>query len=106
MTAREALEIATLGGAAVLGRDDIGSLAPGMAADIVAFDLDNLWHAGGAVHDPIAALVFCQPQEVSFVLVNGKFLVRDGAPLHIELPELVERHNRAARGLLARAGKI
>ncbi len=106
MTAREALEIATLGGAAVLGRDDIGSLAPGMAADIVAFDLDDLWHAGGAVHDPIAALVFCQPQEVSFVLVNGKFLVRDGAPLHIELPELVERHNRAARGLLARAGKI
>ena len=51
MTACEALEIATLGGAAVLGRDDIGSLARGMAADIVAFALDDIWHAGGAVHD-------------------------------------------------------
>jgi cytosine/adenosine deaminase-related metal-dependent hydrolase len=106
MTAREALEIATLGGAAVLGRNDIGSLSPGMAADVVAFDLDDLWHAGGAVHDPIAALVFCQPQEVSFSLVNGKLLVQDGIPLHIDLPELVERHNRAALGLLARAGKM
>jgi cytosine/adenosine deaminase-related metal-dependent hydrolase len=106
MTAREALEIATLGGAAVLGRDDIGSLAQGMAADVVAFDLDDLWHAGGAVHDPIAALVFCQPQGVSFSLVNGKLLVRDGVPLHINLPELVKRHNRAARGLLTRAGKM
>jgi len=59
MTAREALEIATLGGAAVLGRDDIGALAPGMAADIVAFDLSALAYAGAALHDPVAALVFC-----------------------------------------------
>ena len=60
MTAREALEIATLGGAKVLGRDDIGALAPGMAADFVAFDLRGVGHAG-ALHDPVAALVFCQP---------------------------------------------
>jgi cytosine/adenosine deaminase-related metal-dependent hydrolase len=105
MTAREALEIATIGGAAVLGRDDIGSLAPGMAADVIAFDLDDLWHAGGAVHDPLAALVFCQPQSVAFALVNGKVLVQDGALLHVDVPILVERHNRAARGLLVRAGK-
>lgn len=105
MTAREAIEIATLGGAAVLGRDDIGSLAPGMAADVIAFSLDDLWHAGGAIHDPIAALVFCQPQPVAFAMVNGKFLVQDGVPQHIDVPVLVERHNRAARGLLVRAGK-
>ncbi len=105
MTAREALEIATLGGAAVLGRDDIGCLAPSMAADVIGFKLDDLWHAGGAVHDPVAALVFCQPQGVDFALVNGKLLVQDGAPLQLDVPAVVERHNRAARGLLVRAGK-
>jgi 8-oxoguanine deaminase len=105
MTAREALEIATLGGAAVLGRDDVGSLAPHMAADIVAFALDDIWHAGGAVHDPVAALVFCQPQPVDVALVDGKILVQDGVPLHIDVLNLVQRHNRAARGLLVRAGK-
>ena len=103
MTARDALEIATRGGATVLGRDDIGSLAPGMAADVIAFDLDDLWHSGGAVHDPLAALVFCQPQPVAFALVNGKLLVQDGAPLHLDLPELTKRHNGAARSLLSRA---
>ncbi len=104
MTAREALEIATLGGAAVLGRDDIGALAPGMAADIVAFRLDTLWHAGGAVHDPLAALVFCQPQPVDWAIVNGRQLVQDGAPLHLDIPRLVEQHNRIAQTLVARAG--
>ena len=104
MTAREALEIATLGGAAVLGRDDIGALAPGMAADIVAFDLTTHNHSGGAVHDPVASLVFCQPQNVDFALVNGKFRVREGKLLHIDLPMLVERHTQAARMLLVRAG--
>jgi cytosine/adenosine deaminase-related metal-dependent hydrolase len=104
MTAREALEIATLGGAAVLGRDDIGALAPGMAADVIAFDLGTLHHAGAAVHDPVAALVFCHPLQVDFAVVNGKILVQDGVPLHIELPTLVERHNAAAQALLARAG--
>ncbi len=106
MTAREALEMATRGGAAVLGRDDIGVLAPGMAADIVAFDLEALAYAGGAVHDPVAALVFCHPQPVDLALVNGRILVEDGVPVHMDLPRLVEEHNRAARALLARAGVI
>lgn len=105
MTAREALEIATLGGAAVLGRDDIGALAPGMAADIVAFRLDTLWHAGGAVHDPVAALVFCQPQPVDWAIVNGRKLVVDGVPVHLDLPILIERHNRAAHALVERASR-
>lgn len=105
MAAREALALATVGGAAVLGRDDIGVLAPGMAADVVAFDLTALGYAGAAVHDPVAALVFCHPQNVDFALVNGRLLVEDGRPLHIDLPVLVEEHNRAAQDLLARSDR-
>lgn len=104
LTARQALEMATLGGAAVLGRDDIGALAPGMAADIIAFDLRALAFAGAAVHDPVAALVFCQPQNVDFALVNGRVVVENGDVLTVDVPTLVERHNRAALELLARAG--
>lgn len=104
MTAREALTVATIGGAEVLGRDDIGALAPGMAADLIAFDLNTIDYAGGAVHDPVAALVFCAPQKVNFALVNGVIRVQDGAPVGREVPALVERHNRAARALLVRAG--
>ena len=92
--------MATLGGAAVLGRDDIGALAPGMAADIIAFDLNALGYAGGAVHDPVAALVFCHPQNVDFALVNGRVLVQDGQPVHVDLPMLIEEHNRVARKLV------
>ena len=103
MTAREALEIATLGGAAVLGRDDVGALAPGMAADVIGFDLSALTYAGGAVHDPVAALVFCSPQPGDFSFVNGRLLVEDRMPRHIDLPRLVERHNRAALALMRRA---
>jgi hypothetical protein len=76
-----------------------------MAADIVAFALDDIWHAGGAVHDPVAALVFCQPPPVDFAMVDGKLLVQGGVPLHLDVPVMVEHHNRAARGLLMRAGK-
>ncbi len=105
MSARQALEHATLGGAAVLGRDDIGSLAPGKAADLVAFDLNALPYAGGAVHDPVAALVFCHPMTVDFAIVNGRILVEDGAPLHIDPRRLAHEHNQAARRLLQRAGR-
>lgn len=104
MSARDALELATLGGAAVLGRDDIGALAPGMAADIIGFDLSALAFSGGAVHDPVAALVFCQPQNVDFAMVNGRILVEDGQPRHLEPALIVEAHNKAARELLVRAG--
>lgn len=104
MTARQAVELATLGGAAVLGRDDIGALAPGMAADLIAFDLSAPTYAGGAVHDPLAAIIFCQPQAVDFAMVNGRVLVQEGHPTLLDLPALVEAHNAAARNLLTRAG--
>jgi cytosine/adenosine deaminase-related metal-dependent hydrolase len=98
MTAREALEIATLGGAAVLGRDDIGALAPGMAADFVAFDTSTVGFAG-ALCDPVAALVFCAPSNVAWSVVDGRVVVREGRLDTLDLPPHIERHNRLAREL-------
>ncbi|MBB3118485.1 8-oxoguanine deaminase [Pseudoduganella violacea] len=103
MTARQALELATLGGAKVLNRDDIGALKPGMAADIVLFQLDQIGFAG-ALHDPVAALVFCTPSHVSHSIINGKVVVRDGQLQTVDLPLVIERHNRLARQLALAAG--
>ncbi len=100
MTARDALELATLGGAAVLGRDDIGALAPGMAADFVAFDLATVGFAG-ALCDPVAALVFCAPPAVAWSVVDGRVVVREGRLVTLDLPPHLERHNRLARELAA-----
>jgi cytosine/adenosine deaminase-related metal-dependent hydrolase len=100
MSAREVLEIATLGGARVLNRDDIGALAPGMSADVVCVPLDDIGMAG-AHHDPLAALFFCHVPRVRHVVVNGRVVVRDGALTTLELPALIERHNRLAGQLLA-----
>lgn len=102
LTAIEALHLATRGGAAVLGRDDVGYLAPGMAADFVAYRLDTLPLAGGAVHDPLAALIFCQPPWVDLSVINGRVRVRDGILCDIELAPLVARHNALARSLVRR----
>jgi len=93
MTARQALEVATLGGAKVLNRDDIGALKPGMAADIVMFKLDSIGFAG-ALHDPVAALVFCTPVNVDYSIINGKVVVREGQLTTVDLPVVIERHNR------------
>jgi len=98
MTAREVLEIATRGGAQVLGRDDIGMLAPGMAADIVTVKLDEIGLAG-ALHDPLAALFFCHVPRVSHSIVNGRVVVRDGQLATLDLPRLIERHNALAARL-------
>jgi cytosine/adenosine deaminase-related metal-dependent hydrolase len=99
LSAREALEIATLGGAKVLRRDDIGALAPNMAADFVAFRLDNAGFAG-ALHDPVAALVFCQSPAVDLSVINGRVVVRDGHLLTTDVPVLVERHNKLSKRLI------
>ena len=77
MTAREALRVATRGGAACLGRDDIGSIEVGKRADIALFAVDDLAHRG-AEADPVAALVFCDPGPVRHLFVEGKAVVRDG----------------------------
>jgi len=96
MTARNALEIATRGGAQVLGRSDIGHLAPGMCADLALFDLRTLGFAGGAVHDPVASLLLCASPQAAFTVVNGRVVVREGQLATLELGPLVERHNRLA----------
>ena len=96
MTARDALAVATRGGAQVLGRTDIGHLAPGMCADLALFDLRTLAMAGGAVHDPLAALLFCASPQAAYTVVNGRVVVRDGQLATLELGPLVERHNRLA----------
>ena len=98
--AREMLEIATLGGARVLGRDDIGALAPGMAADLITVPLDEVGLAG-AGHDPVAALLLCQVPCVQHSVVNGRVLVRDGQITTLDLPRLVQRHQGLAAQLLA-----
>nr|WP_043201125.1 8-oxoguanine deaminase [Paraburkholderia acidipaludis] len=102
MTAREALEIATLGGAQVLGRDDIGALAPGMVADFIAFDLRQPQFAG-ALHDPVAALVFCAPSQVALSVIGGRVVVKEGVLQTVELGPVIERHNRLAAQLVQSA---
>jgi cytosine/adenosine deaminase-related metal-dependent hydrolase len=98
MTARQALEIATLGGAKVLNRDDIGALKPGMSADIVMFDTRQIGFAG-ALHDPVAALVFCTPPNVACSIINGRIVIRDGRLTTIDLGQVIERHNTLAHAL-------
>lgn len=100
LSAEEALWVATAGGAQVLGRDDIGRLAPGMAADFIGFRLDSLAFAG-ALHDPLAALLFCSPQQVDFSVINGKLVVEDGQLLTVDMGPVIELQNRMARELVS-----
>lgn len=100
MTGRDALWLATRGGASVLGRRDIGSLEVGKCADFFAIDLNRLDYAG-ALHDPLAALVFCHPVRVDHTYVAGKPVVKAGHLVTEDERKLVETHNRAAMRLLA-----
>ncbi|HEY83881.1 MAG TPA: 8-oxoguanine deaminase [Chloroflexi bacterium] len=102
-TAREALELATLGGAKVLRRPDIGSLEPGKAADLIAFRVDDLPHAGGLA-DPVASLVTCTPATVWLSVINGKIVVEDGQLLTLDLGPTIERHNQISHQMLVQAG--
>lgn len=99
LTAREALELGTLGGAKVLGRNDIGHLAVGMAADFVAYNINTVAFAG-AHHDIVAALVFCTPPQVDYSFINGKRVVDQGQLATVDLPVLIEQHNKIAHELV------
>ncbi len=102
MTARDSLRMATRGGAQVLGRNDIGHLAAGMCADFSLFDLRTLPMAGGAVHDPVGALLLCASPQSAYTVVNGRVVVRNGRLAMVDLPPLIERHNRLALQLAER----
>ncbi|MER2598921.1 MAG: 8-oxoguanine deaminase [Caldilineales bacterium] len=99
MSAQQALELATLGGASVLGRDDIGALAPGMAADFIGYRLERLEFTG-SLHDPLASLVFCTPVNVDLSVVNGRVRVQDGRIVDIDLHPLIARHNAISRAMI------
>ena len=102
-SAREALELATLGGASTLGRDDIGSLEVGKAADMVAFRIDDLPHAGG-LSDPVASLLTCTPGTAWLSVINGQIVVENGQIPGLDINALVKQHNRISAQLLKKAG--
>lgn len=99
LTARQVLEIATRGSASVLGRSDIGQIKEGMCADFFAINLNRLGFAGG-LHDPVAAVVFCAPVQADFTVIGGKFIVKEGHFVTVDIPRQIEDHNRAAARLL------
>lgn len=99
LSARQALEMATVHGAAVLGRNDIGSIEPGKCADFFAVKLDQLEFAG-ALHDPVSALVFCGPAKVDMTVVGGNFIVKDGRIQKVDLEKLIRKHNQLSEQLV------
>ena len=103
MSARESLAVATRGGAAVLGRDDIGVLAPGYAADIVAFDCRGINFAGAA-WDPLAALVFCGPSKAAYTIINGRVVVADGKLQTMDPAALLQNHQMMTTDLMQKSG--
>ncbi|MEN6410117.1 MAG: amidohydrolase family protein, partial [Anaerolineaceae bacterium] len=100
----QALELATLGSARLLRRNDIGVLAPGKAADLIGIELNKLSFAGG-LHDPVAALVLCASGQVDLSMVNGKLRVVDGQLVGVDLLALIKEQNRIAANLVQRTEK-
>jgi cytosine/adenosine deaminase-related metal-dependent hydrolase len=98
LQARTALEVATLGGAAVLSRDDIGSLQPGKACDLAAYRIDTPAMSGA--HDLVAALLLCGPLDADHVIVHGDSVLDEGVPVGVDVGSLVERHRRLAVDLV------
>ena len=97
MSPREALRLATRGGAEVLGRDDCGRIAPGMRADLAIWDMTGVEAAGA--WDPVAALVLCGPGRARDLFVEGRQVVRDGQVTSIDLPRVIAMQTRLARRL-------
>ncbi len=100
VTARDVLELGTRGGASLLGRDDIGHLAPGMCADFFSIDLNSIDYAGG-LHDPVASVIFCAPQRAKTTVINGQVVVSDGHIVTLDMAPIVQEHNRLAAEMAA-----
>jgi len=103
LTARQALSLATRGGASILGRQDIGSLEVGKCADFIAINLNRLDYSG-ALHDPLAAVIFCTPQKVDLNVVGGEIIVKDGQLQTLDLTSHIQKHNLAAKHLVENQG--
>jgi cytosine/adenosine deaminase-related metal-dependent hydrolase len=99
LKARTAIEVATRGGASVLRRPDLGSLEVGKTGDFIAIDSSRLGYAG-ALHDPVAAVMFAAPVNVDFNYVAGKPVVHERRLVTLELEPLIERHNHLAAELV------
>ena len=95
MTARDAIRLGTRGGAAVLRRDDIGSLEPGKCADFAVWRTDGLELAGA--DDRVAGIVFAGPHRVDRLVVGGDEVVRDGALVNADEAEIAQAHRAQAR---------
>ena len=105
LSAEDVFWMATRGGAACLGRDDIGSLEPGKAADVLLIETRRLSYAG-ASSDPLAALVFTPfPEPVDTVIVNGRIVVEGGALAGVDVPALVARADAISERMLGRASE-
>lgn len=99
MTVMNALHIATVGSAACLGRDDIGTLEPGKAADVAIFALDDIGYSGAG--DPVGALLLCHPTRVETLIINGNVVVEQGQFATIDLPPILEAHRQKAKNIQA-----
>ncbi len=98
MSARTALELATLGGASLLERDDIGALTQGKAADLIAIDMNRIEYSGAG--DPLAAAIFCGPVGVDLSIINGRIVVEGGQLVGLDLDLVLARHNELARRMM------
>ncbi len=105
MSAREVLRVATRGGAACLGREDIGSLEPGKRADVALFPVDGLAFAG-AEADLVAALLFCGPPRVRHLFVEGRPVVREGRLVGADEAEIAAEGRRLGRRIAAGTGRV
>ena len=101
-TVLEALELATAGSASVIGREDLGRLAPGQAADFIGIKLDRLALSGGAIHDPAAALLLCTSHGVDLSVINGQVVVEDGRLSGIDLAPMIAQHSQIAEAMAAK----
>ncbi len=99
-SARKALGLATREGARLLRRPELGTLEVGKAADLAIFDLNRVEYAGAAAHDPLGALLLCQPTAPRYVLCAGKIVVADGRIVTVDIDRLVDHHNKLARQLV------
>jgi cytosine/adenosine deaminase-related metal-dependent hydrolase len=105
IAARTVIDLATQGGARLLARDDIGTLAPGKAADLIGIDVCDIARAG-ALHDYLASVVLCgASHEVDLAIVNGRVVVRDRKLLTVDEREVVRKANQAARRMVEALGR-